>query len=435
MNFNTKYNLNAKIKFRQSTNKNEYTIYLRFYSKNFNQGNEVLVSTKMNINKDLVNTNNRKFTFKRKADFEKLVIENYITKCNKYIADIISNKDRYPTAYELKIYVNNQLLHNYSTTDQNSIKTLFNKYLEHCENKGISESTLYRRRTKLKSFVKRFGSYNVKHLTSIEVVEFVEKVYYNLKNKRGKELAKSTINNDYIMTLKNFLNYLFDKDKIDTKIGDRIKRLEINTTYKNIITLDNNELSTLINYRFKDKKTQKQVDNFIFSALTGLRYSELKSISDKHTQILFNEDENYYKLHVPVTQKNKDVINAPLHEYALKILNKYDRKLTILHNQETNEVLRKACKEVDLNRIVTRVKETKTNIQRKTRPLHDLITFHSARATTVTRLYKNKASTQQIKNMTRHVKDETVRHYTDIFNTEDDKYILEKINTGLRIDA
>ncbi|ERM81373.1 hypothetical protein P872_09640 [Rhodonellum psychrophilum GCM71 = DSM 17998] len=115
------------------------------------------------------------------------------------------------------------------------------------------------------------------------------------------------------------------------KVNDGYKDFAIKKDKLEVIALTQNEFDLLVNIDLATEKRLDQVrDVFIFSCVTGYRYSDLVQLRREHIK----KDE--IKLTV---KKTKQVLIVPLNVFAVDILEKYKEMafpLPIISNQKFN---------------------------------------------------------------------------------------------------
>lgn len=142
---------------------------------------------------------------------------------------------------------------------------------------------------------------------------FVAKLRNRMSNKIENNEVKANSVNTYIAQLKRMLKYAERDNLIKSDVLDNITRFKSETPEKIYLTIE--ELKKLASTESPDALV---TDAFLFSCLTGLRYSdiqklrwnEIKEIDGKH-QIVFTQ------------KKTKGLEYLPLSIQALKIIEKH----------------------------------------------------------------------------------------------------------------
>jgi site-specific recombinase XerD len=181
------------------------------------------------------------------------------------------------------------------------------------------------------------------HLT--DFFSFMKNTKYGV---HGKNFKLNTVHK-YISKIRSILNYATQHDIINKNpcVGFTINKSKVKT-----IGLDYSQIKSLIDLELKDKpELEITRDCFIFSCLTGIRFSDAKQISPDN--LFYNKKSNIYYLKF-VPQKtlycNEDELSIPLANTAVRIIEKYrshpltnskNKLLPMVSNQKSNKKLKK----------------------------------------------------------------------------------------------
>src|SRR6202043_3560949 len=189
-------------------------------------------------------------------------------------------------------------------------------------------------------------------------------------------LADLGLNNTTIAkqlsTVKTFLNHAANDD---IAFGDKWKQFKISRQQLEVIALTSQEFEMLCNHQFENKTYEQVRDVFIFSCVTGLRYSDLHQLKRDHIKA------DVIKLTI---KKTKDPLIIPLNRYSRAILEKYKdypAPFPMLTNQAMNRTLHKVCEEVKINEAMEKVRYSGKQRTVKECEKWELITVHSGRKT------------------------------------------------------
>lgn len=200
----------------------------------------------------------------------------------------------------------------------------------------------------------------------------IERTKTDLSGVTSPMLNNTTIAKS-LSTLKTFLGYA---RKHGIKVTDSYKDYSIKKQKLEVIALEQSELDALINIDLSNNKRLDRVrDIFVFSASSGMRYSDTAMLKREH--IISNEIEF-------VVKKTKQKLSIPLNSISAAILRKYknDRKiLPMVTNQELNRCLKDLCKLAGIDTPIEIVryygaKRVETIYQK-----WELVHFHTARKT------------------------------------------------------
>ncbi len=218
------------------------------------------------------------------------------------------------------------------------------------------------------------------------------------------------------------LSYAIEYFKIKNVHEDYQKVYKLKTAPSSKFPLYPEELATLKAYKSKNEYHTMVLDSFLLACETGLRHSDIIQLQPAHihSHVTPNGIIKFIKLANIKTDNSNDM---PLSEFACKIVDKYAENnsgnlFRFQHSQAAGKVLKKIFKltEVNLDRPCEMIKIQGTKSERKTVPLYDIISFHMARNTYITRLLSANVPAVFVKNNAGHRDLSTTMSY---FRNED----------------
>ncbi|MFH1118208.1 MAG: phage integrase SAM-like domain-containing protein [Bacteroidota bacterium] len=159
------------------------------------------------------------------------------------------------------------------------------------------------------------------------------------------------------------------------------------------------ERNILFRAELSSEHLQRVRDIFVFQCLIGARVGDLCKLTKANIQ-------NNTITYIPrKTKEGKPVaVSVPLHPMALEILSRYDlpdgRLLPFITDQRYNVNLKNLFKELEINRIVTRLNPTTGEPEQV--PICDIASSHMARRAFIGNLY-GKVDSGIISSMSGHV--------------------------------
>lgn len=231
----------------------------------------------------------------------------------------------------------------------------------------------------------------------------------------GKQLLISDINKSfyksyshYLITEENNFNRVINRKQkqVVTFINFAIKELKIVVEGRDYadrhplkeapaakFPLHPEELATLQAHKCKSDYEQMALDAFLVACETGLRYSDIIQLKPGHIKS-YVSDQGLIRFIDLVNVKGSDGNNMPLSNVAAEILDRRmpaDGKSNIFkfdYSQPMSRALKRILSDenVNLNRPCEIVQMQGTKTIREIVPLHDVISFHMARNTYITRL-------------------------------------------------
>lgn len=322
------------------------------------------------------------------------VIEGYKTAIDDFIKEKIKKEKRQPTKQEFLLFID-ELINGVKNKHNKSIGDYVDEYLSD-HTMGIGDSTIRVKRIHLDHFLDFIGEKN--KLTDINQSKLL-KYDDHLKDESGRQLV--TVNN-YLKNLKAFLSWLEKKNYVEIDLKKFIVRIpEIE---KDVIALTNEEYLILENAKFEKKNYQEQVDIFLIGCYTSLSISDLKKINKEYIDI-----HDYTSIRR--TKNNNDQRIMFIYN-AIKILEKYDYKLPFISDNKGCEILKKAFKELQMDRLVRITYETpKGIVTDKYKKLYEIISWHKSRKTAISTLLQNGIPSQIVMEISGHRKESTLNRY------------------------
>ena len=198
-------------------------------------------------------------------------------------------------------------------------------------------------------------------------------------------------------------------------------KAKMKTLEKDIFALTDEQLQAIKDFQFNDELDRYHTleytrDCFVFSCYTGLRHSDIYRL----TKVQVDWDGK--TISVPV-KKTRDFVKIPLHETAMKILEKYkdeifdkDRALPILTDQRCNVNIKqvgKLCGLVEPRTIHTMVGMTEKT---ETKEIYKYLSFHCGRRTFISRMLSSGVEAPVVMSMTGHKRYEAMRPYIRILD-------------------
>lgn len=196
--------------------------------------------------------------------------------------------------------------------------------------------------------------------------------------------------------------------------------IEVNSDYKNfdnfkrqdasfeVIVLTKEEFERVRQIDLShDSRLDRQRDIFVFSASTGLRYSDLKDLKRVHIK-----DDAIHK----VCFKTKQPLFIPLTNISRSILKKYENDkgiLPIISNDKCRKYVKEIAKLCGIDDEIEKVRFYGKREVQLVKPKYEFIGIHTARKTFVT-LSLVEIPQQTVMAMTGHKSDRSFKRYVDV---------------------
>jgi site-specific recombinase XerD len=234
---------------------------------------------------------------------------------------------------------------------------------------------------------------------------------------------KKMINNSaykIIGLLKIFLNWAYDRGLNNTVAFRKFKLKEEQT---DIITLNESEIDKLNALDLSDnKRLERARDLFLFGCYTGGRFLDLTKVTHEDFK------EGFWYLRV---NKTRDVLEIPLADTVLRILDKYKSDiypLPRLSNQKLNVYIKEVCKLAGVEEIVKIVQYRGSEAIEFVEPKYMFVSSHTARRTFITQSLLRGMKAEIVMGISGHKNFKTFKKYIDITRTDKEEELKKAWN-------
>lgn len=206
---------------------------------------------------------------------------------------------------------------------------------------------------------------------------------------------------------KTFMFWAKKKNYTYNTLFTEFKKPERIITKEVALTLE--QVQAIFEHQAANKSLERVKDVFVFQCLTGLRYGELKLISERNVEndtLCLKEEKDV----------SKDEREIPLFTISKYILKKYDYQLPLLSNQKQNEFIKEVVSAVGYT---NEVEYTRTQNNEQTtivKPFFKRISTHTARRSFITIMKKKGIADKTIMSMTGHRDVKTFNTYYKVDN-------------------
>jgi integrase len=237
---------------------------------------------------------------------------------------------------------------------------------------------------------------------------------------KERSFSSNTIGK-HVKTIKVFMNDATERG-LNTKLSYKSKKFQIVSEDVQKVYLGEEELAEIFELDLREKpKLERVRDLFIVGCWTGLRFSDLSSLTEDN----FHGD----YIHVEM-KKTRDRVVIPVHSTVRAIRSKYAGKTynslpPVISNAKTNAYLKEIMKLMPSLRTEIFLKRTKGGVESGTRfTKADLVTVHTARRSFATNLYLSKFPVVSIMKITGHQSEKTFLQYIKITPRENAELLM-----------
>lgn len=339
------------------------------------------------------------------------LLTSFQFKIDKKIKDLRDSQNRLPNKAELILFCKSTINGDLNIENSLYLSDLIDQFIlenETSTNKGLVIGTLKYKKNHLKGFLEYCGHNSV-------ISELTEQKIDAYKAMLFSDGNENSTKNNYRKSIISFLNWL--KAKRISNIVNEIDFGKFVEPVKDIIALTEDELIILENAKLTPA-LQKHIDIFLIGCYTALSISDIKNISKEKI-----EDGHIHTRRI----KTDELLKIPLIIEAKQILEKYDYNFKSYNETSGRVQLKKAFKELGLNRkvrITSKVGNRRTID--KMVPLHQEISWHKARKTAITTLLSKGVDQSLVMMISGHKDLRSFRKYIDGTN------LLMKVMEKLR---
>ncbi|MBN7817286.1 site-specific integrase [Algoriphagus pacificus] len=209
-----------------------------------------------------------------------------------------------------------------------------------------------------------------------------------------------------LSTLKTFLGYAIIKG---INVNNGYKTFKIKREKLEVIALNQKEFDSLYELDLKSNKRLDQVrDIFLFSCVTGYRYSDLRQLKREHIK---NDEIRL------TTTKTKEPLVVPLTRISKEILKKYEDMISpipMISNQKLNKYVKEVCKLAEINDPVEIIRFKGAKRYASLHPKHELVSAHTGRKTFVTLSLAKGIPAEVVMKITGHSDYKSFKRYVEV---------------------
>lgn len=162
---------------------------------------------------------------------------------------------------------------------------------------------------------------------------------------------------------------------------------------------------------------RKLLAAFLLSNETGLRLSDVLQLKPQHIKTHVSDNELIHVIDVTAIKSDK-LNNTPISKFAGDILDEYTAddnspyfQFTSVFLHALSKSLKLVFKNYEMNRICEVVRKQGSKTSRESKPLHEVISFHMARNTYITRMLASGVAPVHVQHNVGHKKLETTMLY------------------------
>lgn len=390
-------------------------LYVRY---NYDRTKRTLISTGYNIKPEYWNTK-KKWIKRACPGYEE--IDALLTKMTSKLGEVLSYaKDNNidPTVDFVLLELGKNREYGQRPNRVEMFDTL-ERYMQE-KASSVSENQLKDYRT-LRKHLTKFKEYSSQPMTfrSLNLTfynEFMDYLFHKAVKPNGTVGLLTNSAGKIIRLLKGFINYQIVKGVIPPIDLKNFKVVEEET---DAIYLSERELKVIYELDLSDDKQLGEIrDVFITGCFTGLRYSDLSTLSPEHVDL---ENEN-------INLKQKKVHKAvviPMIDYVPEILKKYGYDLPKIPRYIFNERVKELGQRAKLKQKIEVVRKKGQEREKKVFEKWEMISSHTCRRSFCTNMYLSGFPAGELMRITGHKSPAAFMRYIKVDNQQAAKRLKE----------
>ena len=237
--------------------------------------------------------------------------------------------------------------------------------------------------------------------------EFMDYLFYKAVKPDGNVGLVTNSAGKIVRLLKGFVNYQISKGVIPNIDLKNFKVVEEET---DAIYLNEKELEAIYKLDLsKDKELEEIRDIFIVGCYTGLRYSDLSTLSSEHI------DHINGNINIKQRKVHKAVV-IPMIDYVPDILKKYDYELPKVTGYKFNERVKELGQMIKLTQKVEIVRKKGNNRITEVSKKYELISSHTCRRSFCTNMYLSGFPAEELMKISGHKSPAAFMRYIKVDN-------------------
>ncbi|KAA6316280.1 Tyrosine recombinase XerC [termite gut metagenome] len=246
--------------------------------------------------------------------------------------------------------------------------------------------------------------------------EFMDYLFYKAEKPDGTIGLLTNSAGKVIRLLKGFVNYQMAKEIIPTIDMRSFKVVEEET---DAVYLNETELAAIYALDLSDDKELEEIrDVFIVGCFTGLRYSDLSTLSPEHVDLVNGN------INIKQRKVHKAVV-IPMIDYVPDILQKYNYDLPKIPSYKFNERIKELGQRTQLKQKIEVVRKKGKNRIKEVFEKWEMISSHTCRRSFCTNMYLSGFPAEELMRISGHKSPAAFMRYIKVDNQQAAKRLKE----------
>lgn len=275
----------------------------------------------------------------------------------------------------------------HSTTPISYLYRQVDEYLKSLNRRGkrgisTTQKTYFTALKRLESFcikqklsIKSFDDFDKKFFANFS--EYLYTCTYQKGNERKLYTQNTVINT--LKVIKNLLHRAYDNEMTDNNYFQKVQTI-LSSDASEQVYLQENEIRKLAKMNLTLQHERNIRDMFVIACYTALRISDIKKLNEA---IIQNRVISLYQT------KTKDQVEIPILKEISTLIDYYkENSFPAINICKANETIKDLAKRCGINESISFKEHRGGSVTIKTLPKWKLISFHTARRSCITNLYK-----------------------------------------------
>lgn len=238
--------------------------------------------------------------------------------------------------------------------------------------------------------------------------EFTNYLYGHTYGKNGKHYTRNTVVNT-LKVIKNMLHRAYDEELTTNNYYHKVQTtLPSNTSEQ--VYLQEKEIRKLAAADTDNDQEREVRDMFVIACYTALRISDIQQL--KNAVIRKGVISLYQK-------KTKDLVEIPILKEIASLVEHYQQiGFPVIDRARANGIIRKLAARCRINEMVSYKEQRGGETMIVSKPKCDMISFHTARRSCITNLYKRGYPANYVMTLSGHKSMQAFQRYMKASNNE-----------------
>ena len=234
---------------------------------------------------------------------------------------------------------------------------------------------------------------------------------YSITYQKGlvkKQYTQNTVINT-LKVIKNLLHRAYDNEMTDNNYFTKVQTV-LSSDVSEQIYLNEKEIQKLSQLKLKSVQEKHVRDMFIIACYTALRISDIQKLS--HAEIR-NDNITLYQT------KTKERVEIPILKEIAPLINHYQRiGFPSIQICKANAIIKELAKRCGICEIISHKEHRGGTVHIQSQPKWSMISFHTARRSCITNLYKRGYPVNYIMTLSGHRSVQAFQRYMRASNKE-----------------